>query len=111
MNLIQKFVDSKMSVFQGMDSEYLEVEHIRSFFGIPRKAAEFICEKAVAEGYFERWTGLLNPDTGRIIEYHKDGDKPPTEPIEDLHQVLDEAEKTSYYLDELEKIIVYRVLK
>lgn len=75
--------------------------NVAAFFHIPHRAAEWLLEMAVREGWMAKRVGLLNPEDGRmIISVPEDGPFP-----EVVHDDVAEAEEhqSEFALDELDR--------
>lgn len=75
--------------------------NVASFFHIPHRAAEWLLELAVREGWMSKSIGLLNPDDGRMIVSVPNGAPLP----ETVHDDVAEAEEhqADFALSELDR--------
>src|SRR6476620_3245869 len=62
-------VAKRRELIENTDPRRIYVENIRSFFGIPRATARYLCEIAVRQGVFEKRVGYLcgNDDCKRLL--------------------------------------------
>lgn len=106
--MIGRFLKQRKSNLEGLDPQRIYIENVRYFLCIRESWARWLCEKAVRDGLFEKWTGFEHPEHGHFITELRDGDDIPQESVLDEISEGLEDEKTEFYLDELRKIHFYK---
>jgi hypothetical protein len=66
-SIIGAFVSEKQQIIERTNPDKIYVENVRAFFNTSYTIANFLCEKAVKFGYFEKYIGVQCPRHGNII--------------------------------------------
>lgn len=109
-SVIGDFVSRKQDIIERTNPDKIYVENVRAFFNVSSRTARFLCEKAVAFGFFEKFLGLQCPIHGNIIFSskqfieHRKVIKCTT--CEDLG-----FENYEYFANDLKSIVFYRLIK
>lgn len=107
---IGKAVGYREELIKQTDPDRIYVENIRSFFHIPFKMAEWLCQAAVKEGAFEKRVGFLCPNDQSLIDDVSDGEKPPSELTCKSCEIMGE-EKHQFSPSECRQITFYKLIK
>ena len=100
---IKQFIRNRAQALEELDSKRFEVENIRALFGLPYPFAEFLCEKAVDDGYFEKWIALKHPTTGRLLTSYNAKEAPPSGSIKDTQAIFNEDSSDIFPEDEYDE--------
>ncbi|MDF7813591.1 hypothetical protein P1X16_19595 [Hymenobacter sp. YC55] len=66
-SFIGRFVQNRLNILEHTDPNRIYVEQVRSFYGVPKFVAKYLCEKAVQKGLFVKRFGVECPNEGRLI--------------------------------------------
>lgn len=107
-SFIGSYVSKKMDIIGGTDPRRIYVENIRSFYRMPRFAAEFFCNLAVKEGFFVKRYAVSCPQCGRVVMNVEDRQNLPNE-IECELCELDERDKHKFKISYKEVMVFYQL--
>jgi len=62
------FLEKRIKIVEGTEPGKIYIENVRSFFNLPQKSAEFICDYGVAIGMFKKKFAFTCPNCDSIIE-------------------------------------------
>ena len=114
LNLIDKtpgigpFFARREELIERTDPERIYVENVRAFFGIPFKAAQYLCDLAVRQRIFSRKIGVTCPGCGKILLAVNSEDEVPETITCDVCE-LNERDQYIFTRQELGRIIFYKL--
>lgn len=109
-SFIGKFIDKEANLWDKLDPEYIDVENIRSFYGMPLFAAKFFCKMAVRMNIFKERFQVICPNEERSI-YSFDSKKEIPNEIYCTNCEANEETKFRWSKDECEIKTVYKLVK
>jgi len=106
---IGRFAARKEEQIEQLDPQRIYVENVRSFFGIPYRAAHFLCELAVRERVLARRFGILCPQCQRILT---SVDSEADVPVHLTCEVCErnECERYAFDSNELRALLFYKLI-
>lgn len=108
--MLDLFRVSFRNYLETLDPERIYVENVRYLFGVNEEQAQTLCDKAEADGFFERWVSYEHPTLGRILVEAPFGQEPEDKLYHcDVSEAHD-MEKSDFRLSELRKRVFFRAL-
>ena len=101
--------EEQLKVLELMEtqSDKLYVEHVRAMLDVPRRNAEFLCERAVSAGLLAKKIGLTCPNDQRILAVLDEGSSPPGSVSCEVCESM-EREQSTFSSDELSRVVFYQ---
>lgn len=104
--MIRSFIEKKAEIARRTNPDQILVEDVRQFLGLPSRLARAMLDLGVREGWLQKYVGLINPATSRMVAAVPFGETPPstiTDPV-----AADMGEESELEVTDMDRLVFYK---